>query len=80
MVFTVISPNASIYLCECFSMGLVKERYFFKTNGDKFLRQTVSGMKIMATEFDMSPPYFDTKMVSDDVEKKNNLMNKFMGW
>ena len=28
----------------------------------------------------MSPPYFGTKMVSNDVENQNNSMNKFMGW
>ena len=48
--------------------------------GISFLGRVVSGMKIMTTELAVSLPYFDTTMLSNDVEEKKELDEKLMSW
>ena len=37
-------------------------------------------MNVMTTEFSMTPIYYNTVMVSNDVEKKEYFDEELMGW
>ena len=56
---TVSPPIIYIFLCACWILGAVNERYLhYKKVGNNFLGRTVSGLDILSPEFFISPACF----------------------
>ena len=71
------SPHGYDIFALMLKHGTGKIKIYFKRKPRyTFLQRVISGMNMMTTKFSVSPSYFDTMMVSDDVEEAKNYWMK----
>ena len=79
-MYSIFSYASYLFVCTLEYVISKTNILFCIKSGDQFWGRALSVMNVMTTEFSVTPTYYDTVMVSNDVEKKKYFDEKLMGW